>query len=982
VKREAVMSGADRIRVGSWLALVFLLLWGAPAFAAQVTILPVQDNTIADGVDPNSGEDFKDNSSGACIDVFAGVTADDFARRTLLQFDVAGNLPAGSLINSVTLTLTVNRSGDNQDASMTLHPLSRFWGEGTADCGPKGGGQGAPAGAGDATWLDAEFGSVTWTNPGGDYGPASATAVVGSENGVEGVWSSAAMAADVQAWLDAPASNFGWIIVGDEARSSTARRFGSREGTVPPTLTIDFDCVGCVACCFAEGTCSVEVTNLSCTNAGGVPADPAADTCEPNPCPQPIGACCNLDESCSDSVDRLVCENAGGVFQGASSTCSQGSVDCGLTPFVDPLPLPPALTPTGTRQDGALQYTVEVVDAAQQLHSELPATDLWTYNGAYPSFTIEAMAGEPIEVTYVNNLPTARGQRGSHLLDVDECAHGPNYYGDSARISTHLHGGHLPARFDGQPELTILPGEIDVYEYPNNQEAATLWYHDHALGITRLNVYAGMAGFYLLRDDFELGLGLPSGEFEVPIVIQDREFNPDGSLFYNPTIQNAFKGNRIVVNGKVWPFLSVKQGKYRFRLLNGSQAREYSLRLENLADPGQVIPFTLIGTDVGLTTAPIAMDTIEIMAPGERLDVIVDFTGFAAGTEIVLRNDELTTPLIPNVMKFVVGDDPGFTGTIPTTLRPVPPMTDQGEPIRYFRLVRLNSECANEPGRFIGEWLIESLDGPDGNVTGAHWDDITEFPTLGTREIWEFSNPTNSMHPMHVHLVRFQVLGKTDLDTGQPIPLEPWEDTTWKDTVRVPGRSSVRVIMDFEDYVGKFPYHCHILDHEDHEMMRQFQATNDPRLCVVNGFCDPGEDCVTCPADCGVVSGALCGNGLCEAGDGENCVTCAEDCAGKQTGGANNQFCCGFDDGQVTNPIACGDDVDDDRCIDASAELFCRVAPRVAACCGDLLCEGAETPAGVCDVDCIPLPEPNALAMLAAGAGLLALLARRRVRSR
>jgi hypothetical protein len=144
------------------------------------------------------------------------------------------------------------------------------------------------------------------------------------------------------------------------------------------------------------------------------------------------------------------------------------------------------------------------------------------------------------------------------------------------------------------------------------------------------------------------------------------------------------------------------------------------------------------------------------------------------------------------------------------------------------------------------------------------------LPTLGTREIWEFSNPTNSVHPMHVHLVKFQVLDKTDLTTGQPIPLQPWEDTTWKDTVRVPPRSKVRVIMDFEEYLGRFPFHCHILDHEDHEMMRQFQAINPTDSCVVNGSCDPGEDCVSCPADCGEVSGALCGNGLCEAGDGES----------------------------------------------------------------------------------------------------------------
>jgi hypothetical protein len=203
---------------------------------------------------------------------------------------------------------------------------------------------------------------------------------------------------------------------------------------------------------------------------------------------------------------------------------------------------------------------------------------------------------------------------------------------------------------------------------------------------------------------------------------------------------------------------------------------------------------------------------------------------------------------------------------------------------------------------------------------------------------------------VHVHLVRFQIVSKTDLATGQDIPLEPWEDTTWKDIVRIPANASARIIMDFEDYPGRFPQHCHILDHEDHEMMRQFQTTNDPANCVLNGICDSGEDCVSCPDDCAQVSGALCGNGLCEAGDGENCVTCSDDCAGKQKGGGGNQFCCGAPGG--TNNVECGvDDLDTNRCIDASANVFCRVAPRVLACCGDALCEGQETEAS-CAVDC------------------------------
>jgi hypothetical protein len=141
-------------------------------------------------------------------------------------------------------------------------------------------------------------------------------------------------------------------------------------------------------------------------------------------------------------------------------------------------------------------------------------------------------------------------------------------------------------------------------------------------------------------------------------------------------------------------------------------------------------------------------------------------------------------------------------------------------------------------------------------------------------------------------------------------------------------------------------------------MMRQFQAIHDPANCVVNGVCDPGEDCVSCAADCAEVSGAACGNGLCEAGDGENCVTCPTDCAGKQNG--QNQFCCGADDDQGANPIACGIDVNDDRCIDSRDNLFCRVAPRVRACCGDALCEGAETLSAACDVDCNPVATPTA----------------------
>ncbi len=940
------------------LTLLFVLSL-SNAFAATTTINPGLDNTLA--------EDFPDNSSGDCDSIFSGTTDNSVSRRALLQFDIAAAIPPGSTINSVTLMMNVTRGSNHPDAVMTLHPVNLAWGEAATGvtpngCGTRGGGQGEPAVNGAATWLSSMHNQTVWGSPGGDFSAASGTTTV---NNITPVWDSAVagngvMVSDVQSWLDIPAANYGWILIGDEINPTTARRFDSTEGAVAPALLVDFTPSGDVeACCQTGGECSLTIVGSGdCTGTilTGV------DSCEPNQCPQPTGACCNVDETCSDSVDRLICEIAGGTFQGDNSSCGQGNVDCGLTPFVEPLPIPPVLQPTGTRPDGVPQYTVSVEPATQIVHPNLPATDLWTYNGAWPAATIVATQGQAIEVTYQNNLPAGGGgKRGNNLLEVDTCAHGPNYYGNSKRIVTHLHGGHVPARVDGQPELTLLPGEIDIYEYPNNQEAGTVWYHDHALGITRLNVYGGMAGFYLIADSEDTlaadnAFGLPSGEYEIGLAVQDRTFNPDGSLFYNAQLENAFKGDKIVVNGKVWPYLNVKQGKYRFRLLNGSQSREYSYRLENITDPGNDPSFTLVGTDLGLVSAPIDLgNSIANISPAERMDVVIDFAGYPTGTEIIMRNDQQSAPLLPNIMKFIVTNQIGYTGSISPTLRTVTPLDTQGVPIRYFRLSKETVPCSNDPGRTVNEWHVESLDGPGGSTTGKKWDDLTDFPVLGTREIWEFENPTNSMHPMHVHLVRYQVVSK-ETTGGQSIPLEPWEINTWKDTVRVPGNSRVRIIMDFEDYLGRFAQHCHILDHEDHEMMRQFQTTNNPAYAVVDGVCSELEDCISNPDDCDLVSGALCGNGLCEAGDGENCITCPEDCAGKQKGSASNTFCCGDTTaGNPINPIGCGVDVDDNRCIDAGSSIFCRVAERVQACCGDKLCEGQETELN-CAVDCAPPP--------------------------
>ncbi|MEN8132647.1 MAG: DNRLRE domain-containing protein, partial [Pseudomonadota bacterium] len=361
------MSIKPGARVLSIIIGVTLTLSSLLASAAQVTINPVNDNTIYQGTDPTQADpNFEDNTCGAGTNLFAGQTKDGLLRRAPVRFDIAGAVPAGSTINSASLTLTVNRSGGNIAQTMTLRALSQDWGEGTVNCdaGAGGGGRGLDANPGDATWLDAKFQQIGWNNPGGDFGVISASTDVGDNNGAQGIWDSsvagnAAMVSDLQDWLDNPVNNNGWILVGLEGGGTSTRRFSAREGGNPPSLTIDFTPVGNVfACCFQDGACTVTDTP-SCTGQGGTP-DTNTNSCSPNPCPQPTGACCNPDESCSDAVARDTCEAGGGVFQGSTSACRDNAVDCGLTPFVDALPIPPVLAPTGIRADGVTQYTVNI----------------------------------------------------------------------------------------------------------------------------------------------------------------------------------------------------------------------------------------------------------------------------------------------------------------------------------------------------------------------------------------------------------------------------------------------------------------------------------------------------------------------------------------------------------------------------------------------------------------------------------------------
>ncbi|RMB18091.1 spore coat protein A [Haloplanus aerogenes] len=304
-----------------------------------------------------------------------------------------------------------------------------------------------------------------------------------------------------------------------------------------------------------------------------------------------------------------------------------------LERYVTTMPVPTVRAPDGKRQ-GADYHEIPMQQGSHEFHPTLGATQIWGYDGQFPGKTIEARRNERLNVKWINDLPP------THLLPVDDTIHGAAG-NPGVRTVTHVHGLHAESASDGLPEAWFTKDYAEtgdhfvkeVYEYENGQPGATLWYHDHALGITRLNVYAGLAGFYILRDDYERRLNLPSGDYEVPILLQDRTFTEEGELFYpdeeiagvEPSIVPEFFGDTAVVNGKVWPRFEVEPRKYRFRVLNGCNSRFINPRLfevdgDNVeVDGGAVPPVYQIGTDLGDEQDPTddTLDPIESYYTGD-----------------------------------------------------------------------------------------------------------------------------------------------------------------------------------------------------------------------------------------------------------------------------------------------------------------------------------------------------------------------------
>jgi len=784
--------------------------------STNVTLTAVLDNSLYEDA---AGA----LSNGAGQGVIVGTTnSPALIRRGLMKFDLS-SLPANAQVLSASLQLYLSFTQDPGSNAVSLHRALASWGEGTSDASGQEVG-GAASTTNDATWLHRFYSSVFWTAPGGDFAPtASASTTVGITLGFYN-WSSSGMTADVQAWIDDPGANHGWLLRGNEAAIRSQRRFDSRQGATAgqrPQLTVTYTLAAPTgACCLEDGLCEV-LTEVLCASMGGAYQGNGTG-CAPNPCPQPSGACCFDNASCQ-VLTQADCLAQGGAYQGDSSGCLDVTCPLILEPFVDELPRAGVAMPVSGVPGGAAHYEIAIQEAMQQLHRDLPPTRIWGYSGLYPGPTIEARRGETVTVTWINDLRHVEtGElRTTHALPVDTCLHGPDMTGQVPVTVVHVHGAKVSSDSDGHPDESFPPGQQShLYTYPNDQPAATIWYHDHALGITRLNVYMGMAAFYLIRDDAEDALNLPRGEFEIAMAIQDRSFNPDGSFKYQEMWHEHFFGDVALVNGKVWPYLNVKQGKYRFRVVAGSSSRAYTLALSD----GAV--FWQIGTDNGLLEAPVAMSSLTL-TPGERADVVVDFGSYPAGTELILTNSApspfptggVDAPL-PQIMKFIVQGEAGDTDPLPAALVSVPRIPEEEAVLQRDLELRKGPNHANCPEHTDGVWMINNL----------MWHDITEFPRIGDTEIWAWVNRSGVTHPMHMHLVSFQVLDRQDFDIvdGEVVPVgeritPPANELGWKDTVQAHPGQITRVIATFDGEPGLYPYHCHILEHEDHEMMRQFR---------------------------------------------------------------------------------------------------------------------------------------------------------------
>jgi o-aminophenol oxidase len=578
-----------------------------------------------------------------------------------------------------------------------------------------------------------------------------------------------------------------------------------------------------------------------------------------------------------------------------------------LAPFADALPLPSRLI--AVEHDGRL--TVGIRAGTHRFHRDLPVSSIWGFEGMVPGPTIETERGRPVTVQWRNELegpfpvvdtvaPEPADAEGVPVQCLPGLSGGePDRHaaGLTGNTVVHLHGGLTPASYDGWAENLFAPDQIAVFHYPIDQRAALLWYHDHVMGITKLDVYAGLAGLWIVRDDRERELELPEGPpFEVPLLIQDRNFDLDeqgrltGRLLHktDPDVMEAFPPF-TVVNGKVWPLLEVRPATYRFRVLNGSNARTYRLVLLGDGVP-ELERITQIGTDHGLLRTPVSVPADGlVLASAERADLLVDFSDLAPGSELTVLNtaaapfdgspfpasdaENASDPEgllpYPQVLRFRVAGEQASRVSIPQQLATDYEATaaEALAGARRRAIALVEREMEDEPNMLTMRELGPAADADDGplvtvsdggettryRVVAAHFEDTTTFfPMLGEYEVWQLINLTGDTHPIHLHLDPFQILsrrpiryeipdggiGERDLAATVTLERDPDDqldhaiddnELGLKDTIRVNPNELVEIAVRFTAYSGRYMYHCHILEHEDRDMMRPF-VTMAPEL--------------------------------------------------------------------------------------------------------------------------------------------------------
>jgi spore coat protein A len=572
-----------------------------------------------------------------------------------------------------------------------------------------------------------------------------------------------------------------------------------------------------------------------------------------------------------------------------------------LKKFVDPLPIPGIAIPDPSVYPGADYYDIAMRQSSWQFHRDLGPAKVWGYWGTNPQDpqqpigmgylgpTFSVTKDSPTVVRYRNELPNA------HLFQfaVDRLRQGdpqltptapPPYKsvmpippGVNVWNVVHQHGGFTAPQNDGQPRHSFSPDGVHssdyqtldpsqvkpneaIYAYTNRSRACMQWYHDHGWMMTSFNVYAGLAGLWFIYDRAEERSGLPEGEFEVPLILQDRTFHTDGSLAYTMlAVQGA---DTPVVNGKAYPYLAVEPRRYRLRILNGSNERVWRLQFSVPRDvsalPEPRLPFWLVGTDQGLR-APLQMLDV-LIAPAERLDLIVDFGGLPMGTKVTLQNYDApvhypgasgTGPEIPEIMQFRV-------------TKPLPGGSDKTTPPKRLKLPEV-VPIKPKPDTRRRQWAVYQPGLFETMTFNAvpFAAPVQDFIKRGSTEIWEYINFNHDAHPMHVHLVSFQVLNRqpinafayqTDYDkwlkggrkekdklvlehyfTGPPVPPDPAEERSYKDTVLAEAEMVTRIIIEEFDpptetvasipksgteFPAGYLHHCHILEHEDDDLMR------------------------------------------------------------------------------------------------------------------------------------------------------------------